>query len=95
MTYQPEYTSDELDKARELAEYLRTCPEVVLRIEASAAYSLAGALQLAARHPQMAPGGYFENIGELIHGLVDQLAEALGGPVAETIEAGWDPANDR
>jgi hypothetical protein len=77
-----------------LAELERSgqAEQATIRIGRFSAYTLIGLLQLCARHPQVA--GDPENMA-LLHSVVDPLAGLFKGVLAESIEMGWDPEEDR
>jgi hypothetical protein len=73
-----------------IVEQMRGHPGVTFHLDAQAAFTLAGALQLACRHPVLD-----DLVRDLLVEVVEHIAEGLGGPIAAALEAGWDPANDR
>lgn len=57
-------------------------------VGAHEALSVIGALQLALRHPNLAPGQHTA-VADHARGMVAKLAEVLGPACAELVDAGW------
>jgi hypothetical protein len=76
-------------RATWLAAELEDHPGVTINFDGMSAFTLAGVIQLALRHPEVTG-----HIADQMRDLVERIAEGLGPGVALVIEAGWDPAND-
>jgi hypothetical protein len=73
-----------------IAHQLSEAPHIVLELDASAAFTVASAVQLACRHPSLEE----TVLRSVLVEVVDQIGAQLGGPVEAAIRQGWDPAND-
>jgi hypothetical protein len=78
-------------RAAWLAAELEDHPGVNLHLDGHSAFTLAGVIQLALRHPALSVAG---PIPAQMRDLVGAIAEGLGPGVAAVVEMGWDPAND-
>jgi hypothetical protein len=79
-----------MSQVNDIAHQLGMSPHIHLELDASVAFTLASAVQLACRHPGLEDS----QLREVLVEIVEQIGEQLGGPIAEAIAAGWDPAND-